>query len=64
MDILVIVDRGERQLKNEITDLAFDMMLKYSVDIEPVIFSRAEWARFTAAPTSFAHTVEREGREL
>jgi len=64
VDILVVVDSSERQLKNEITDLAFDIMVKHGVDIEPVILSREEWARMSAAPTSFAYTISREGRDL
>ena len=64
VDILIVIETDERRLKNEITDLAFDIMLKHGVDIEPAIFSREEWATFTAAPTSFAYTVEQEGREL
>ena len=64
VDVLVIVDNPERRLKNEITDLAFDMMMKHAVDIEPAIFSRDEWNRMAAAPTAFAYTVEQEGREL
>ncbi len=64
IDILIVVEGGERHLKNGITDLAFDMMLEYDVDIEPAIFSRHEWDRMSAAPTSFAYTVEHEGREL
>lgn len=64
VDILIVVDNDERQLMNEITDLAFDMMVRHGVDIEPAIFSRHEWARMAGAPTSFAYTVQREGREL
>jgi uncharacterized protein len=64
VDLLIVTASAEPHLKNELTDLAFDMMLKYAVAIEPAIFSRAEWARNTAAPTSFAYTVEQEGREL
>jgi predicted nucleotidyltransferase len=64
VDILVVVDSGERRLKDEITDLAFDMIVKHGIDLEPVVFSRAEWSRMSAAPTSFAYTVGQEGREL
>lgn len=64
VDILVVVDSNERRLKNAITDLAFDFMVKHGIDIEPVIFSRDEWARMSAAPTSFAYTIDQEGRDL
>jgi len=58
VDILVVVDHGGRGLKDEISDLAFDMMLKHGVDIEPAIFSRQEWEEMVGAPTSFAYTVQ------
>lgn len=64
IDILVIVTNGAKELKNKITDLAFDIILKYGVDIEPTIFDTQEWAGLTKMPTSFAYCVLNEGKEL
>jgi predicted nucleotidyltransferase len=64
IDLLVVTESGERRLKNEITDMAFDVMVKHGLDIEPVVVSRDEWARMLAVPTSFAYTVNLEGRDL
>lgn len=63
-DILVIVKNGDKELKNRITDLAFDVILKYGVDIEPVIFDSEEWAKLTRIPTSFTYCVLNEGKVL
>lgn len=63
-DVLILVKRDARNLKNQITDLAFDVMLEYSDDIEPTIFSTREWEKLTDPPTSFAFCVLREGIEL
>jgi len=64
IDILVIVKNGDKEVKNKITDLSFDIILKYGVDIEPVIFDSEEWARLTEIPTSFAYSVLNEGKVL
>lgn len=64
VDVLVVTKSNNRLLKNEITDLAFEIILKYGVDIEPVIFDKMEWARLTKKPTSFVHCVLNEGKNL
>ena len=64
IDVLVVTKSNNRLIKNEITDLAFDIILKYGVDIEPVIFDKMEWARLTKKPTSFVHCVLSEGKNL
>ena len=64
IDILVVIKEEDRELKDKVTDLAFDMMLKYGVDVEPAIFNIEEWTKLTKHPTSFTHCVLNEGREL
>ena len=64
IDVLVIMKHAGKELKNRISDLAFDCILKYGIDIEPVIFDHNEWARFTTTPTSFAYCVLQDGKEL
>ena len=64
IDILVVVKDGGRELKNKITDIAFDIILKYNVDIEPAVFNSEEWTRLVEMPTSFAYCVLSEGVEL
>lgn len=64
IDILIITRSPERELKNSITDLAFDIMLKYEVDMEPTIFDEIEWSQLTEHPTSFSYCVLNEGRAL
>lgn len=63
-DLLVIVKNSSKKLKDKITDLAFDIILKYGVDIIPIIFDSKEWRRLTRNPTSFTYCVLNEGREL
>ena len=64
IDILVIIGNGDNELKDQITDAAFDIMLKYGVVIEPAIFKSEEWVRLTTPPTSFTYCVLNEGKEL
>lgn len=64
IDVLIVTKNNDRTLKNEITDLAFEMMLKYGVDIAPVIFNKSEWSRLRQNPTSFVYCVLSEGKRL
>ena len=64
IDILVITKTNNKDLKNGITDLAFDIILKYGIDIEPVIFDMSEWSRLTKNPTSFTYSILVEGKNL
>ena len=64
IDILIVTKNNHKKIKNDITDLAFDIILKYAVDLEPVIFNRLEWKKLTRKPTSFIHCVLQEGKEL
>lgn len=64
IDILIVIRNGSKELKNKITDLAFEIILKYGVDIEPTIFDKKEWMRLTKIPTSFVYCVLKEGKEL
>lgn len=63
-DILVIIKNASIELKNTITDMAYDIILKYGVNIETIIFNSEEWSKFTKNPTSFAYCVLNEGKEL
>jgi len=63
-DVLVILREPDRELADAVTDQAFDIMVEYSVDIEPTIFDRHEWERVTHPPTSFAYCVLQESVPL
>ena len=64
IDLLIVVGNSSKTLKDQITDLAFDIILKYGVDLEPSIYESDEWAELTRIPTSFTYCVLNEGREL
>ena len=64
LDLLIIIKRENKDLRNQIIDLAYELILKYGVDIAPAIFNSKEWTALTKKPTSFAYLVLKDGKKL
>lgn len=59
-DVLIIVHKKNRCLRKIIVGLTFDPVLKYSVDISPIIMDEREFGQWSP----FTEHVKKDGIEL
>ena len=60
IDVMVIIKKSNRQIINEIYNLAFDLMLETSIYLSIKIFDAAEYQKLNALPTVFMQKVRQE----
>ncbi|NOZ77046.1 MAG: nucleotidyltransferase domain-containing protein [Euryarchaeota archaeon] len=64
IDVLVVAKTRDLEMEREISGIAFDLLLKYSVDISPKVYSREEFERGRRLATPFMREVERYGEAV
>ena len=64
IDLMVVLKNANENKKDDISDLTYDLILKYRVDISPHIYSLKNFNYLNNIPTVFMQIVEREGIEL
>lgn len=64
IDVLVVITTNNKQINKKVTDIAFDIMMKYGIDLSVVIMNRAKWAAYQKVPTSFIYNVNKDRIKL
>lgn len=64
LDILVVVRHPAKNDKDFISELTYNLLLKYSVYISPRTFSEKKWVYYLSLPMSLAYNIEKEGINL
>lgn len=66
VDILIVIDTEERQLKRRLADLCWDVMFEndFRIFISPIIFFKKEYDQYLSWNSSFLDNVLREGVKL
>lgn len=64
IDLMVVLKNANENKKDNISDTAYDLLLKYEVDISPRIYSLKEFNYLNDMPTVFMQIVKKEGIEL
>ena len=64
IDLMVVLKGADENEKDKITDAAYDLLLKYEVDISPRVYSSKEFNYLNNIPTVFMQIIKREGIEL
>lgn len=62
MDVLIVLaDKVTHRIRNNISDIAFEINLKYETNISVVVFDEETWNNGVLKLTSFYSKVVREG---
>jgi predicted nucleotidyltransferase len=61
IDILVLLEQEDYQARNQISDIAFDLLLKYGVLISPRVINTIEYAKLCRWQTAFIRNVDKDG---
>ncbi|MFQ5887286.1 MAG: nucleotidyltransferase domain-containing protein [Candidatus Hydrothermarchaeales archaeon] len=64
IDVLVVVKDNNLEIERDISGISFDLLLKYSVDISPKVYSVKEFERGRRLATPFMREVERYGEAI
>ena len=66
IDILIVIDTEDRQIKRKISDLCWDAMFNndFKAFISPVIFFKKEYEQYKKWNSSFLYNVSQEGVKL
>jgi len=66
IDILIVIDTEDRQIKIKISDLCWDVMSNnvFKVFISPIIFFKKEYEQYRRWNSSFLYNVSKEGVKL
>lgn len=66
IDILIVIDTDDRQIKRKISDLCWDVMFNndFKVFISPIIFLKKDYEQYQRWNSSFLYNVKREGIKL
>ena len=64
IDILVMVEKDDRDISNAIIDIVVDINLEYDVVIIPIIITGTHYANPLFRETAFFHNLEFEGVPL
>lgn len=62
IDILVIIK--DDSYKDKVSDIAFDIILEYGLELSVITFSEAQWHKYLSLPTSFSYTVQKEAVKI
>lgn len=63
-DILVVMDRKDREVISKLYDVVMDILLETGKLISLKIFTTSEFNRLKSIPTPFMHIVTKEGIRL
>ena len=61
IDIFVLLDQGDFETRDRIVDLAYDVFLKYQVQISPRVINMQEYQLSNRWQTSFIKNIQKEG---
>ena len=66
VDILIVIDTEDKQIKRKIQDLCWDAMFNndFKAFISPVIFFKKEYGQYKKWNSSFLYNVSKEGFKL
>lgn len=64
IDILVLVEKDDRDISDAIMDIVVDINLEYDVVITPIIITGSHYANPLFRETAFFHNLESEGVSL
>jgi len=64
MDLVVIVEKADEELKNYISDCAWEAGFEYGIVLVPVVFTRKEWEEGIESQSLFVQAVKKEGISL
>ncbi len=64
IDLLIVVEKRTIDIEREIVDLSFDILMEFSVDISPKVYSEYEFNLEKRLGAPFMRNVEREGVAL
>jgi len=64
VDVLVVLEDHDRQSRNAIYDLCYDLSVDFSVVLAPVIYTRREFESDLTRATTFYQTLTREAVPL
>lgn len=64
IDVLVVLNSEERDIKKDISSIAFDIIIEYSVDLSVMIITSVRWNMDPKNPTSFIYNVKKDSVKL
>lgn len=66
IDILIVIDTEDKQIKRKISDLCWDAMFdnNFKTFISPIIFFKKEYEQYRKWNSSFLYNVSKEGVKL
>lgn len=64
IDILVIIRNERHDLKRKVLNIAFDVMLEFSINLSVVVISKSSWQKYSNLPTSFSFNVQKDAIKL
>ncbi len=64
IDVFVLIDKGDYKIRDEIVDIAADLLLKHEVLISPRVINMGEYNTLTRWKASFIKNIQKEGIKI
>lgn len=64
IDVLVALRTNDKSVNKKVADIAFDIILKYGVDLSVVVMDQSRWTAYQKTPTSFIYNVNKDRIKL
>ena len=61
VDILIVLDKDSRELKEKALDLAYELTLKHEIHVSPIVLSKEEFEKVESFGSKFLESVMDEG---
>lgn len=61
LDVFVLIDKGDFEIRDQIVDLAYDFFLKYGVLISPRVINMNEYELLDRWQTAFIKNLKKDG---
>ncbi|MFH1386675.1 MAG: nucleotidyltransferase domain-containing protein [bacterium] len=61
IDVMVLIDEGDFEIRDQILDIAYGFFLKYEVLVSPRVINLKEYQQLTLWQTSFIKNTQRDG---
>lgn len=64
VDVLVVLNSQNWDEKKEVTNIAYEIMLEFNINLAPIVIFSKDWRKYRSLPTSFSFLLKREAISL
>lgn len=64
IDVFVLIDKGDFKIRDQIVDIAYDLLLKHEILISPRVINMNEYELLNRWQTAFIKNLKKEGIKI